>query len=334
MDKLRALQYFVTAAREGSFTKAAGRLDVTVPAIAKLINALEQGLGAKLFSRTRRGLALTTEGEGYLEACNPLLDQLAQADDAVRGAALRPRGTLVIGAPSFIAQHCLLPALPRFLASYPDIVIDIRVVNRPTDAAAAATDVLVLAGWSEPGEFVRRRLAQTRLLICATPAYWAAHGVPAQPRDLEKHPCMLFRNASGTVLDLWNFERNGEVESVVMSSWLVSDHRDLILDAALAGEGIARMTDLSIRQQIRGGRLAPVLMDWECRDAPIVDLLYRPNHRRTPRVRLFVDFVSALFKELESERDDRFAPRHSTERPTWHRHHPRRASASLAARPK
>ncbi len=330
MDKLRALQYFIAAAQERSFTGAARRLDVTVPAIAKMVSALERQIGVSLFGRSARGLTLTTEGESYFETCLPLLAALAAADESLSSATTRPRGTLVVGAPSFLGQHCILPALPRFRARYPDIHLDLRVVNRVTDVEATAVDIFVLAGWSEPGELIHRRLAQTRLLICAAPDYWSAHGIPTRPKELARHPCLLFRNPEGTVLDLWKYERGDEVETVAVSGWLSSNHRDVVLDAVLAGEGIARMTDLSIRRYLHSGQLIPVLLDWESRDAPPVNLLFRPNHRRTPRVRVFVDFLTALFRELEAEREERFAVRLSTEAPSWHRRPHGRASTTAS----
>jgi DNA-binding transcriptional LysR family regulator len=328
MDKLRALQYFVAAAEEQSLSGAARRFEVSVPAVAKLITSLERELGASLFGRTVRGLKLTADGENYLDACRPLIEQLAAADESISEAAARPRGTLTVGAPSFLAQHCLFPALPRFHARYPDIQIDIRAVNRVTDVEPGATDVLVLAGWPEPTDLVHRRIGQTRFLVCAAPGYWAAHGVPRRPKDLEHHACLLFRNPENTLLDLWRCERNGQEESVAVSGWLVSNHREVLLDAAIAGEGVARMGDLTIRPHLQSGRLVPVLLDWEMKDAPPVNVLYRPNHRRTPRVRLFVDFVTGLFRELEAEREAGVGARLSAERPYWYRHRHGRASAA------
>lgn len=325
MNKLRALQYFVAAAGRRSLSGAAREQEVSVSAVAKLLNGLERELGTKLFDRTVHGLTLTAEGEVYLDACRPLLEQLAAADDALKSAVAGPRGTLVVGAPSFVAQHCLVPALPTFIARHPDIQVDLRVVNRVTDASAGAVEVFVLLGWPERGDLVHRQIGQTRLLICAAPSYWAAHGTPQRPRDLEHHPCLLFRNPEGTLLDLWCFQRGGEQETVQAHGWLLSDHRDVLLDAVLAGQGVIRATDLTVRSHLRSGRLVPVLLDWSIGDAPPVSLLYRPNQRRTPRVRLFSDFASALFRELEFERGA-VGP---AALPGWYRRRYTRTSAAL-----
>ena len=327
MNKLRALQYFVAAADAHSLSGAARELDVSVPAIAKLINALERDLGAKLFERTVQGLTLTADGDSYLDACRPLLEQLAAADEMVSGTTVRPRGMVVVGVPPQLAQHCILPALPRFHSRYPEVQIDIRMVNRITDVEPSAIDVFVVLGWPEHADLVHRRIGQTRFVIVASPAYWASHGVPRRPKDLERHECLLFRDPKGTVLDLWQHQRDGVTEAAAVNGWLVSNHRDVILDAVLAGEGVARMTDLTIPKDFAGGRLVPALLDWEAKDAPPVNLLYRPNHRRNPRVRIFLDFVTALFRDLELERRGGADLRPASARPDWHERHHARASA-------
>jgi len=331
MDKLRALQFFIAAAEERSLSGAARRFDVSVPAVSKLIASLEGRLGVRLFDRNAQGLTLTSSGDLYLQACRPLFDQLEAADDALREEASSIKGSLVIGAPQMLAQHCLLPALPRLHARFPDLHIDVRDTFAPSDTEARAVDVYVQWGWMEASQnLVRRRIAQSRFLVCAAPGYWAKFGIPGQPMDLERHTCFLFRTTDGTVHDLWQFERDGAQQAVAARGWLVSNYRDVALDAALAGEGVARLTDLTIRAHIRSGRLVPVLLDWEMRDAPPVDLLYHSHQKRVPRIRLFIDFVTELFREMEAERDETGAHlRH--ERPRWWA---RRglASAALAER--
>lgn len=330
MDKLRALQYFIAAAEERSFTGAARRLGVSVPAIAKLITVLERQLGASLFDRSVQGLALTADGEVYLGSCRPLLEQLAAADEALGQATSRPHGTLVIGVPDFLAQHCIVPALPRFHARFPDIRIDIRFVSQAANTDASAIDVFVVLGWPKRTDLVHRRIGQTRLLCCAAPAYWASHGVPRHPQDLKRHRCLLFRNATGTELDLWQFQRGDETVSVAVDGWLVSDYRDVVLETAIAGEGVARLSDLTLPTHLQSGRLVPALLEWEMRDAPPINLLYRPNHRRIARVRLFIEFVTALFRELEADRDGSGVARLGTPPPEWQLR--RYAHGSAAAR--
>jgi DNA-binding transcriptional LysR family regulator len=328
MDKLRALQYFLTSAEERSFSRAALRLAVSVPAVAKLVNALERQLGAALFDRSAQGLKLTASGERYLDACKPLVAELTAADELVVEEATRPRGTLVVGAhPELV----MLPWLSRFHERYPDIQIDVRAVTRLTIKDTVA-EVYIVHGWPDQPEMVRRVIAQPRLLTCAAPGYWATHGVPQRPKDLERHVCLLYCNDEGTVNDLWQYERGAEKESVTGRGWLVSNNRYVTIKAALSGEGVVRTSDLMVGEHLRSGQLVPVLLDWEMTDAPPFNLLYPSNQRRNPRARLFIDFVIQAFRELEAESGHGTKRRQFAERPYWARRQYRRASAALRPR--
>lgn len=323
MDKLRALRYFAAAADTGSFSLAARQLDVSVPAVSKLVGSLEKQLGTRLFERGAQGLSLTTEGQDYLEACLPALQQIDSADETLRGAAGRPRGTLVLGVTPHVALHVLTPALPRFHARYPDIDIDVRGLDRVSDVEPGVIDVFVLQGWPPQTDLVRRRVATSRLLTLASPRYWARHGVPAHPREMVRHTGLFLRNPQGTVLDLWEYERGGETVSVTVPGWLTSDNRDVITEAAVAGEGVTHSAAMTCADYLKSGRLVPVLTDWELKGGPPVSLLYRPNQRGKPRVRAFVDFATELFRNLEGGFE---TPQGVDDRPAWHQTRSRRAS--------
>jgi LysR family transcriptional regulator, regulator for bpeEF and oprC len=328
MDKLRALQYFVTAAEEGSLSAAARRFEVSVPAVAKLVTALEKSLAARLVSRAARGLTLTSDGETYLDACRPLLQELSLADERVSAAAERPRGLLTVGAPSFVAQHCVLPALLEFHARYPDIHVDVRLFGYASDVDPNAADLFVLAGWWDHPGMVQRRIAHSHFMVCAAPSYWAAHGIPQHPEELSRHVCALFRNPRGTILDVWRCERGGKEESVTVTGWLVSDHRDILLDAALAGEGVVRTSDLTIPAHVQGGRLVPVLVDWRFKDAPPISVLYRPSTRRNPRARVFMEFLTDFLRGREARRAADVKVKVAPEKPYWYRRGFARASSA------
>lgn len=324
MDKLRALQYFVAAAEEGSFSGAARRLAVSVPAIGKMISALERAMGTVLVERSPRGLVVTADGRAYLDACRPLLEQLAAADSVIARAGARPRGTLVVGAPGFLLQQWLLPALPGFLASYPDVQLDLRVMTRLTDAESLGVDVSIVLGWPLATGLVQRVLARTRTLASAAPEYWARHGFPRDPRDLVRHNCICMRNPEGTVIDLWEFAKGDRNEAIAVKGNLVSDDRDVIVDAALAGVGVARLMSFTVKEPARDGRLVPALLDWEMLHPPPVNLFYRPSFRRNARVRPFVDFLVDHFRRLGHEGGADAAP----PEPYWYRQGAGRASAA------
>src|SRR5438034_3221985 len=172
MDRLRGIEYFVSAAELGSISAAADALGVSPPAVSKLLAALESRLRIPLFTRTRRGILLTRDGENYLARCRKILDDLESAEAALTIPAQSPRGTLVVGIPPNLATYCLAPALPEFRVRYPDIQMYLRRAYRDTDLAAQGLDALVALAWLERQDLIAHRLAQTRFLICAAPSYW------------------------------------------------------------------------------------------------------------------------------------------------------------------
>jgi len=327
MDKLRALQCFIAAAEEGSLSAAARRLEVSVPAIGKMVSSLEHAIGATLVERSSRGLSLTADGRAYLDACRPLLERLEAADAVVARAGSRPKGTLIVGAPGFVIQDWLLPGMPAFLARHPDIDVDFRVVMRLADADARGVDLSIVLGWPLATGLVHRCLATTRAQVCAAPAYWATHGFPMHPRELQRHNCLLMRNPEGTVLDLWELSKDDRRESVTVKGNMVSDDRNVIVGAALAGMGVARFTTLTLREPLREGRLVTALADWEMANAPPINLFYRPSFRRNPRVRPFVDFVTDHFRALGGDEDSPLAS--VPPEPHWYRTGTGRASSAV-----
>lgn len=332
MDKLRALEYFIAAAEEGSFSGAARRLDVSVPAIAKLVGALERELGAPLIHRSTQGLTLTAQGEAYLEACVPLVAQLAAADRVLSPSREQPERMLVVGAPGLLSRLLLVPALPRFRERHPRVQIDLRVIDHltVTDAQTRGLDVLVALGWPASVNLVQRRLAQSRLVVCASPAYWERHGIPTRPRELAAHDCLLVRSPEGTVLDLWRHVRGGEAEEVAVRGWLISESRDYVLQAVLEGQGVSRFADLSVWPHVRDGSLQVVMADWDSHDAPPFSALYRPEARKDPQVQAFVAFLSELLGEIEAQCQRAIGARPAAARPGWYGK--RQGRASSAAR--
>lgn len=329
MDKLRAIDYFVAAARTGSLSQAARHFGVSVPAVAKMVRALEQDLGATLFDRTTRGLILTGDGERYLAACETLVEQLTHVERSLNRTRQRPRGTVVVEAPPLMTRQSLVPALPAFHRRYPEVAIDLRMVDRVTisDSEAKGVDALIMLGWPVVADLVARKIAQTRLLVCATPGYWATHGVPTRPKELERHTAFLVRNPKGLVLDSWRFRHGNVEEAAELNGWLVAERRDIVLDAVLTGEGISRFADLSVQTLLSTGALVPVLLDWEAIDAPPVQLLYRPVHRSSPALRPVLGWLEGCIKQLEAGRQ---APLGNPplRRPAWYRRTFGRASSA------
>jgi DNA-binding transcriptional LysR family regulator len=330
MDKLRALEYFIAAAEEGSFSGAARRLGVSVPSIAKLVSALERELGAQLIHRSTQGLRLTSQGEAYLEACVPLVERLADADRVLSRLHAQPERTLVVGAPGLLSRLLLVPALARFRERHPQVQIDLRAIDHltVTDAQTRGLDVLVALGWPASVNLVQRRLAQSRLVVCASPAYWERHGIPTRPRELAAHTCLVVRSPEGTVLDLWRHVRGNEAEEVAVRGWLISESRDYVLQAVLEGQGVSRFADLSVWPHVQDGSLQVVMPDWDSHDAPPFSALYRPEARQDPQVQAFVAFLADLLGGIEAQCQRVTGARPTVARPGWYGKRQGRASSA------
>jgi len=331
VNKLKAIEYFIASCEDGSFARAAQRLEVSVPAVQKLVGALEASLGFALLERGARGVRPTPGGREYLDRCRPLLaefEELGQAERALRGSSERASGTLAVAAHPQLAHQVLLPALPRFHVLHPEVEIDFRTVNRLSDADALTADVLLLHGWPEvPPDYVHRQLGASRSLVMASPAYWAQHGVPQHPTELARYTCLPMRNPAGILLDLWEFQRAAEVVQVPVRGWFTSNAREAVLDLVVSGHGVGRFTDLTTREQVQSGRLVPVLLDWEVQGGPPVNLLFKGSARRTLRLRAFIDFALQCLRDMGA--GENTMGKAATARPAWHVRGYGRASATL-----
>lgn len=303
MDRLRALEYFVAAAQGGSFSAAARSHEVSVPAVMKLVASLERSLGTRLFDRSTHGIVLTSAGQAFLEDCRPALESLALAAEAASSTSRRTSGTVVVRAPQLLSRLILVPALHRLHAAHPAIQVDLRPLEalQITNSDGAGVDLLFALGIADLVDLVERPLAQTRLLVCASPQYLQKHGRPRAPHELKQHQCLQVRSPEGTIIDLWRFRRDDRVEEVAVSGYLVSESRDVILEAVLQGQGISRFADLSIWPHLQSGRLEPVLPEWFSEGSPMLSSLYRASSLRQTRVRTVLDHVAAVVKDLEQQ---------------------------------
>lgn len=332
MDKLRAIHYFVAAAEQRSFSGAARRHEVSVPAVVKLIAGLERELGARLFDRSTQGLTLTAVGETYLDDCRAILERLSLADEAASASSRKAAGTVVVRAPHLLSRLVLVPALQRLHATHPAIQVDLRPLERlqVTNADGAGIDLLFALGLAEAVDLVQRPLARTRLLVCASTAYWQRHGRPTEPKELATHQCLQVRSPEGTVIDYWLYQRGTEEQKVAVRGFLVSESRDLVLEAVLQGQGISRFADISIWPHLQSGALEPVLVDWWPTDSPELSVLYRSPVLRTPRIRAVLDAFVAAVHEVEAACRMRYAAAPQNRSPGWYAARPGRVSAARA----
>ena len=201
MDKLRAMQYLTRAVETGSFAAAAKSLDVSTPAVAQLVRALERSLGIVLFHRTTRGLSLTSIGERYYETSRKITADLHDFEQSLAPSGAKPRGTLTVGMREAVGLNCVMPRITRFLTRFPDVQLVTKPARTVQDIDEKKLDVAVLIGWPSERDLIVRPLAQTRYVVCASTEYWMREGRPHEPEELCNHHCLLFRSSAEILLD-------------------------------------------------------------------------------------------------------------------------------------
>jgi DNA-binding transcriptional LysR family regulator len=302
IHKLRALAYLVAVIEHGGFAPAARRLGVAAPSVHRLVSALEAELGTPLLDRSVSPLRATPEAVRYVARVRELVGELQGLDASLRDRAGAPAGAVTVAAQSVAIQFVLSHVLPLFHDEYPGVQIDLRDAGIRRDLVQLNSDVLLMFGWPPPQEAILRTIAHTRWLIAAAPSFWARHGTPLHPSQLERLPCAIFRTPYGEVLRDWIFVRGREQVTVRVDGWLVGDNR-IALDAPVfAGQLAARVNDLTARDGIRDGRLRPVLLDWVGQHSPPLNLLIRTAVSRQPRVRAFVDHVARAAASMSQPR--------------------------------
>lgn len=296
MHWLNSWESFVKVVETGSMAEAARRLDCTRAQISKQIADLERQFGARLFERSTRKLALTPSGEVFHQHALRALDAVASTEIAVRNLGDTPSGLLRISASLTFGRLYIAPLLPRLTAQYPELECELILTDQLVDLVDDNIDLALRHTKAPPDEAVARRLVTLNRVLCATPAYLAAHGTPAQPNDLARHPCFGYlQAASSNTLDLLG--QDGEQISVPLASRFRFNSLDCILDAVLAGHGLAILPTYLAGPEIQRGRLQTVLDDYE----PLTGFgrqlyaCYTPSRVRLPKVRVFLDELERLF---------------------------------------
>ena len=297
MDKLRALTLFCRAVEAGSFAAAARDLDVAPSVLSKAVAALEAELGATLFNRSTRRLALTEAGAAYYEGCRQALAGLEEAEALARGGLVRARGTLRLGIHPAL-RAVLLRGLGGFLALHPEVRVETTVTNAPAALLGEGLDVVLAVGDLADSTFVARRLGWTALITCAAPAYLAARGRPEHPSDLAGHRAVIPARRDEDSFARWNFVRGMERQEVDVPAVHVARDGVGIADAAAGGAGLAQIYDLAAGPFIEVGALEVVLPGWSSGRKPVNAVL--PGRRNVPaKVRLFLAFAHSLLSDTE-----------------------------------
>lgn len=280
-DELNDLAAFVVVADEMSFTRAASRLGMSPSALSHAMKALEGRLGLQLLARTTRRVSTTEAGDRLLRTLRPAFEDISAELTALNGLRDQPAGTVRVTTPRHAATSVLWPILPGFLNAHPDIRVEITIDEGLTDIIESRYDAGIRFGEKVAKDMVAVRVSpNVRWAVVGSPAYFAHYPVPNTPQDLGGHRCINYRFATSGGLYLWEFEEEGRSFQVRVDGNLVFNDSDLILAAALAGQGLGYLFEDQITDPVAEGRLIRVLTEW-CPTSPGY-YLYHPNRRQTP----------------------------------------------------
>ncbi|AXL50857.1 LysR family transcriptional regulator [Paraburkholderia caffeinilytica] len=287
---LSELTAFIAIAEHRSFRSAARTLGVSPPALSHAVRSLEESLNVRLFNRTTRSVALTEAGEHLLRRVGPALADLEDGINEVASAGSRPSGSIRISTAEAGARPLILHVLPAFLAAYPDIHVEIVVDTRLVDIVADGFDAGIRILEDVPRDMIAVKFGpDLRFAAVASPEYLSRHAAPTTPEELAQHRCIRFRFVSGA-LYRWELEHRGSSASIDVAGPMTLGNTNLMVDAALAGIGIAWVPDYHVVDHLASGRLIRLLPEW-CPSLPGLCLYYPANRHPPTALRLFSQAV-------------------------------------------
>jgi DNA-binding transcriptional LysR family regulator len=286
MNKFQALIAFTNVADCNGFTAAGRKLGVSTSAVTKMVARLEDDLGAQLFNRTTRRLALTDYGQEFYERSIRILGELEDAEAMVREANMMPRGTLRAVVPYSFGRVTVMPALTAFCERYPDIHLDLTFDDNPVDLIAEGLDVAVQTGVLDDSRVITRVLTRGPQVTFAAPSYLSRRGTPHTPNDLHAHTCIVSRFGPE-----WSFRdhKDGDITVRIKPSHIVRNG-DALREVVAAGLGISQATWWLVRKDLDAGTIVPILTDYAGPGRP-VSVLYPANRHLPTKVRVFIDFL-------------------------------------------
>lgn len=291
MDQITQIEAFVNSATRGSLSAAARLEGVTPAIIGRRLDALEARLGVKLLLRTTRKLSLTFEGQSFLEDCQRILTDLANAETAVSVGSIRASGHLKISAPAGFGRRHVAPLVATFMDANPGVHVTLDLTDRIVDLLNEGVDCAVRIGEMADSSLVSSKLGEMRRAVVANPAYLAQHGIPRSPTDLSAHECLSLGQQRG-----WSLRKTptGEVTNVKVSGRFACNDGAVLHAWALAGKGLAWRSFWEIGHDLELGRLVSVLDDFAAPPMGIYAVF--PQRRHLPmRVRLLVDQLKTAF---------------------------------------
>jgi DNA-binding transcriptional LysR family regulator len=295
MDRLEAMTILVAAVEAGSLSGAGRRLGIPLPTVSRKIADLEAHLKARLLVRSTRRLSLTEVGEAYVAASRAILERVEELEARASGEYTLPRGTLSITAPFVFGRLHIVPLVSSFLAGFAQIDVEIRLSDQMVNIVEEHIDLAIRVGSLPDSALVATKVGQIRRVVCGSPRYFAARGIPKSPADLAEHTCVTFTSlAAGTG---WVFKpiRQGAGGPRPLCRLKVNS-AEAAIDAAIAGVGLTNVLSYQVVDAVAAGRLVIVLQDYEPEPAPI-HLVHAGQSLPALKLRRFVEFATPRLRK-------------------------------------
>ncbi|MCA1454893.1 LysR family transcriptional regulator [Bradyrhizobium sp. BRP22] len=297
MDQLAAMATFVRAVEAGSLSAAARSLPSSLTSVSRQISALEEHFGTRLLLRTTRQLALTDDGRLLYERAKSILGEVKEIEAALSRDRRQPSGRIRVSSPSLMGRLVLAPLLAEFLRRYPLLSVDLVLVDRAVDMVEEDIHLAIRVGRLRDSQLVARKLADLRMIVCASPAYLARRGIPQAPRDLADHDCLVFSDAPGSAE--WRFAESAKANRKIrISGRLWMNSLDALVTAAKEGAGIVRVPSWQVDTELMAGNLRRILAEYEPPPTPL-HLVFQPSRLASPKTRAFVDYLVERWRAID-----------------------------------
>jgi DNA-binding transcriptional LysR family regulator len=295
MNRYVEMQVFVRAAEDGSFSAAARNLGLTPSAVSKLIARIEDRLGVLLFRRSHRTIQLTQEGESFYHAAQTAIEAVETADAAVFSGSAAQQ-TLRIRSMPIVGQTILAAKLAEFSRRHPNLGIELQLRIDPGHLLDDGMDIAIHVGTLKDSSLIAMPFSSTRWIICASPAYLAAHGAPAHPDELGQHACLNF--VSSIAASTWTVRAPDDPSKPLpIKSRMLSNQASVLIEFARAGLGIARLIEVQVADDLAQGRLVELFPEHQSHDEDPIQAVYQSRRHLSSRIRAFVDFLRTSFPD-------------------------------------
>lgn len=282
------MRVFVAVGEQGGFAAASRKLDISPAAVTRAVVGLEEQLGVQLLQRTTRNVRFTDAGRRYYDDARAILQSIAEADAAVSGINAEPRGTLTLTAPVLFGRMFVMPSIIEYMQRYPQVKVIAHFVDRVTNLVEEGMDVAIRIGNLPDSSLRAVKVGQVRRVLCASPAYLEAHGLPQSPSDLQQHS-LIVSNAMSPRIE-WGFGESDAPETVQLEARLVVTSNDAALSAVIGGLGITRLLSYQVRHEVERGNLQLLLETFE-EDPWPVHVVHREERYGSSKVRSFIDLI-------------------------------------------